>query len=65
MGWFWILVLLLVAAIIWNVVSSPHQGNKVNNTEAQKKAFEFLKKRYELGAIDKEEYEIKKRNLGV
>jgi hypothetical protein len=43
MGWFWILVLLLVAAIIWNVVSSPHQGNKVNNTEAQKKLSNFSK----------------------
>ena len=65
MGWWWIIGLILVAFIIWAIVRSPGQSNNLNNTVNQKSAHDILNERYARGEIDKEEYERKKRNLGV
>ncbi|RCW39082.1 hypothetical protein DFO77_102237 [Marinilabilia salmonicolor] len=65
MGWFWILVLLLVAAIIWNVVSSPAESNNLNLPALYKSQLYIIKEQYVRDEIDKEEYEIEKRDLGV
>ena len=65
MGWWWIIGFILVAAIIWAIFRSPGQSNSLNNTANQKSALDILNERYARGEIDKEEYEMKKRDLGV
>jgi len=65
MGWWWILGLILIAAIIWGIVRPYGQSNSLNNTANKKSALDILKKRYAKGEIDKEEYEMKKKDLSV
>lgn len=65
MGWWWIIGLILVVVIIWAVVRSSGQSNNLDNTANQKSAHDILKERYARGEINKEEYEMKKRDLGV
>ena len=64
MGWWWIIGVILVAAIIWAVIRSTGQSNNLNNTTNQKSALDILNERYARGEIDKEEYEMKKKDLG-
>jgi putative membrane protein len=64
MGWWWIIGIILIAAIIWAIVRSSGQNNKLNNTANQKSALDILNERYARGEIEKEEYETKKRDLG-
>jgi putative membrane protein len=64
MGWWWIIGIILMAAIIWAIVHSSGQSNKLNNTANQKSALDILNERYARGEIEKEEYETKKRDLG-
>ncbi|MDF1573341.1 MAG: SHOCT domain-containing protein [Bacteroidales bacterium] len=65
MAWWWIIGLVLVAAIIWVVIRSTGQNNNTNNAVNQNTSLDILNERYARGEIDKEEYEIKKRDLGV
>jgi putative membrane protein len=62
-AWWWIIGLILVAAIIW-IVRTIGQNNNQNNTTKNKSALDILNERYARGEIDKEEYETKKRDLG-
>ena len=64
MGWWWIIGIILVAAIVWGIVRIPGQNNNANNTANQKSALDILNERYARGEIDKDEYEMKKRGLG-
>jgi putative membrane protein len=64
MAWWWIIGLILVAAIIWAIVRSLSQNKNTDNTENHKSALDILNERYAKGQIDKEEYEIKKKDLG-
>lgn len=68
MGWGvgGLLMLLVVAAVIWVVVSlskgtsGPAPGP---DSPREKSALEILKERYARGDIDREEFELKKRDL--
>ncbi|MBG0780962.1 MAG: SHOCT domain-containing protein [Bacteroidales bacterium] len=64
MGWWWIIGIILMAAIIWAIVRSFGQSNNLNNTANQKSALDILNERYARGEIEKEEFETKKRDLG-
>jgi putative membrane protein len=64
MAWWWIIGLVLVAAIIWTIIRSTGHNNQ-NNTADHKSALDILKERYARGEIDKEEFETKKRDLGA
>ena len=64
MGWWWIIGIIIIAAIVWGIVRTPGQNNNINNAANQKSALDILNERYARGEIDKDEYEIKKRDLG-
>ena len=63
MGWWWIIGLIFVAVIIWAIVRSTNQNNN-QNVVKNNSALDILNERYARGEIDKEEYEMKKRDLG-
>ena len=63
MGWWWIIGLIFVTVIIWAVVRSTNQNNS-HNVVKNNQALDILNERYASGEIDKEEYEMKKRDLG-
>jgi putative membrane protein len=64
MAWWWIIGLILVAAIICAIGRALSQNKNTDNTENHKSALDILNERYAKGQIDKEEYEIKKKDLG-
>ena len=62
MGWWWIIGVIVLIAIIWPVA----QGiNRRNNTtpEPGKSALDILKERYARGEINKQEFEERKRDI--
>jgi putative membrane protein len=63
MGWWWIIGLIFIAVIIWGIFRPPGQNNIIKKPENQHTALDILNERYARGEIDKEEYEIKKRDL--
>ncbi len=63
MGWWWIIGLIIVVAIVWLVVKSM-STNSNPNLPSGKSALDILKERYARGEIEKDEYERKKRDLG-
>jgi putative membrane protein len=63
MGWWWIIGLILVAALIWTVIRPPGQNNNLNNTANHKSPLDILKERYARGEIDKEDFEQRKKDL--
>jgi len=65
MGWWWIIGFIFLAAIIWVIFRSSVQNNSMNNSASQKSALDILNEIYAQGEIDKEEYETKKRDLGL
>lgn len=65
MGWWWIIGLIIIVAIIWAIFRSPGQNNIFSKPEKQKSAHDILTERYARGEIDKEEYETKKKDLGL
>jgi putative membrane protein len=64
MGWWWIIGLIIILAVVLIVVKSVN-ANSRGNLPSGKSAHDILKERYARGEIDKEEYEMKKRDLGV
>lgn len=64
MVWWWIIGLIIIAAIIWGIFRSPGQNNILNKPENQKSALDIMNERYVRGEIDKEEYETKKATSG-
>jgi putative membrane protein len=60
MGWWWIIGLVIVIAVIWMVIKSM---NRNTGSTPQKSALDILKERYASGEIDKEEFEKRKKDL--
>lgn len=63
MGWWWIIGLIIVIAVVWMVVKGMNKNNQSTNQRTGKTALDILKERYASGEIDKEEFEERKRNL--
>ena len=62
MGWWWIIGLIVLVAIVWMVVKTMNQQN-ATKTESKKTALDILNERYAKGEIDKQEYEERKKDL--
>jgi putative membrane protein len=62
MGWWWIIGLIVIVAVVWAVVKSMNT-NSSSNPPSGKSALDVLKERYARGEIGKEEFEEKKRTL--
>ena len=60
MGLFWILIF---AAIIWLAASMANRTQKSEPKTDEVTPLELLKKRYALGEIDDEEYQLRKKRL--
>ena len=63
MGWWWIIGLIIVVAIVWMVVKGMNQNNSGSGGEPGKSALDILKERYAKGEIDKQEFEERKKDL--
>jgi putative membrane protein len=59
----WFIVVVLVGAAIY-ILLQVSKSRGFNGTIVEK-PLDFLKKRYAKGEIDKEEYERKKKDLGL
>jgi putative membrane protein len=64
MGWWWIIGLIIVIAVVWMVVKSMNTNSRAN-LPSGKSALDILKERYARGEITKEEFEEKKRALNI
>lgn len=62
MGWWWIIGLIIIVAIVWAVVKSMNT-NRNANPPSGKSALDILKERYSRGEITKEEFEEKKKSI--
>jgi len=63
MGLFWIAVIVAILFLIrWLFVSRPHGNRGAKPTDS---ALEILKIRYAKGEINKEEFEEKRKDLGL
>jgi putative membrane protein len=64
MGWWWIIGLFFIIAVIWFISRMINQNPNQNKPILpSKSALEIMKERYARGEIDKAEYEEIKRNL--
>jgi len=63
MGWWWIIGLIILIAVIWMVVKAMNQQNATTKTESKKTARDSNKERYAKGEIDKQEYEERRKDL--
>jgi len=63
MGWWWIIGLIILIAVIWMVVKAMNQQNATTKTESKKTALDIIKERYAKGEIDKQEYEERRKDL--
>lgn len=62
MGWWWIIGLIILIAVIWIVVKAMNRQSTTSQ-ESKKTALDILKERYAKGEIDKTEYEERKKDL--
>ena len=62
MGWWWIIGLIIVIAVIWIVVKTTNK-NAGSTQGSGKSALDILKERYAKGEIDKQEFEKRKKDL--
>jgi putative membrane protein len=61
-GWWWIIGLIVVVAIVWMVTKGMNQNNS-NTQGSGRSALDILKERYAKGEIDKQEFEERKKDL--
>jgi putative membrane protein len=61
MGWWWIIGIVIVVAVVWVVVKGLNQNS--TNQGIGKSALDILKERYAKGEIDKQEFEERKKDL--
>ncbi len=62
MGWWWIIGIIIIIAVIWFVARSMNQGAG-SNQPTGKSALDVLNERYARGEIDEKEYQERKKNL--
>ena len=62
MGWWWIIGIVVLIAIIWPV-SQRFRNNSATPREPGKTALDILKERYAQGEINKQEFEERKRDI--
>ena len=62
MGWWWIIGVIVLIAIIWPLAQGFNRNNSATR-EPQKSALDILKERYARGEIDKQEFEERKKDL--
>lgn len=62
MGWWWIIGLIIVIAIVWMMIKGMNQTNNPNQ-QGSKTALDILKERYARGEIDKQEFEERRKDL--
>ncbi len=62
MGWWWIIGLIILIAVIWIIVKGMNKDTRTSR-ESTKTALDLLNERYAKGEIDKEEYEKRKNDL--
>lgn len=62
MGWWWIIGIIIVIAVVWVVIKSMNQKT-VSSQSKEKSALDVLKERYAKGEIDKQEFEERKKDL--
>ena len=60
MGLFWILIF---AAIVWIVMSMINKRQENSPNANEESPLEILKRRYALGELDDEEYQLRKKRL--
>ncbi|MDD5517604.1 SHOCT domain-containing protein [Marinilabilia sp.] len=63
MGWWWVIGLIIVIAVVWMVVKGMSQNNRPGNPPESKSALDYLKERYARGEINKQEFEERKKDL--
>jgi putative membrane protein len=61
MGWWWIIGIAVVTAIIWFILRNANSSRLGNSKE--KSALDILKERFAKGEINKEEYEERRKKL--
>jgi putative membrane protein len=62
MGWWWIIGLIILVAIVWMVIKGMNKRNSTHQSHG-KPALDILKERYAKGEIDKQEFEERKKDL--
>ena len=63
MGWWWIIGIVVLIAIIWPVSQRFNRNNSATPREPGKTALDILKERYARGEINKQEFEERKRDI--
>lgn len=61
MGWWWIIGIIIIVAIVW-IVMKAMKNNTATNVPG-KSARDILKERYAKGEIDKDEFEERRKDL--
>lgn len=61
MGWWWIIGITILVAVIWVIVNRTNQQRSLQKNEQS--AIDVLRDRYARGEIDKEEFEKRKKVL--
>jgi putative membrane protein len=62
MGWWWIIGIVVLIAIIWPLAQRFNRNNSAGQSPG-KSALDILKERYAKGEIDKQEFEERKKDL--
>jgi putative membrane protein len=63
MGFAWIIGLILLVLVIVLIIRSFNQNAVTGNQSGNKQAIDILKERYARGEINKEEFELKKKDI--
>ncbi len=61
MGWWWIIGLVILIAVIWVIATAISRSNQLHSSG--KTPIDILKERYARGEIDKDEFDERKKNL--
>ena len=62
MGWWWIIGIIIIVAIVWMAVKALNKNSSIN-TPFGKTPLDILKERYVRGEIGKEEFEERRKSL--